>query len=106
MPTWNIFLPSEILQSPGNLGLVTMKPWETLYLPLGVIISSIHLEVPVSDTATRGSMKKAVLESLFNEVATLLTRDSCEYCEIFKNTYFEERLWTAASAVFFLILVI
>ena len=22
---------------------------------------------------------------------------SCEYCEIFKNTYFEEHLWTAAS---------
>ena len=21
----------------------------------------------------------------------------CEYCEIFKNTYFEEQLWTAAS---------
>ena len=22
---------------------------------------------------------------------------SCEYCEIFKNNYFEKRLWTAAS---------
>ena len=22
---------------------------------------------------------------------------SCEYCESFKNTYFEEHLWTAAS---------
>ena len=31
--------------------------------------------------------KKPVLESLFNS----------EYCEIFKSTYFEERLQTAAS---------
>ena len=31
--------------------------------------------------------KTALLESLFN----------LEYCEIFKSTYFEEHLWTAAS---------
>ena len=40
----------------------------------------------------------------FNKVAglTLLKRDAsagvfCEYCEIFKNTYFEEHLRMAAS---------
>ena len=33
-----------------------------------------------------------MLESLFNKVAGLKT---CEYCEIFKNTYDEERLWVA-----------
>ena len=48
-----------------------------------------------------------MLESLFNEVkglrpATLLKRDSntgasCQYCEIFKNTYFEEHLRMTAS---------
>ena len=48
-----------------------------------------------------------MLESLFNEVkglrpATLLKRDSntgvsCQYCEIFKNTYFEELLRMTAS---------
>ena len=31
--------------------------------------------------------KTPVLESLFNS----------EYCEMFKSTYFEEHLWTAAS---------
>ena len=24
---------------------------------------------------------------------------SCEYCEIFKNTYFEEHLWMAVSVL-------
>ena len=37
--------------------------------------------------------------------ATLSKRDSntgvfCEYCQIFKNNYFEEHLWTAASESF------
>ena len=49
-----------------------------------------------------------VLESLFNKVAghnglQLYEKETptqvlcCEYCEIFKNTYFEEHLRTAAS---------
>ena len=48
-----------------------------------------------------------MLESFFNNVAglrlvTLLKKTptrviSCEYCEIFKNTYFEENLPTVAS---------
>ena len=59
--------------------------------------------------------KTPVLESLFNKVAGLrivtllknaLTQaSSCEYCIIFKNTYFEEDLQTAASAVSTLILL-
>ena len=53
-----------------------------------------------------------MLESLFNKVAglqvcnfikkeTLAQVFSCEFCEIFKNTYFEEHLQTAASNSFF-----
>ena len=48
-----------------------------------------------------------MLESFFNKVAGLQvyiiikkltpTEFSCEYCEIFKNTYFEKSLRTAAS---------
>ena len=48
-----------------------------------------------------------VLESLFNKFAavTLLKRDSnrvfsCEICEFFENTYFEERLQTRANDCF------
>ena len=48
-----------------------------------------------------------VLESLFNKIAavTLLKRHSnrvfsCEICEIFKNTYFEEQLQTRANDCF------
>ena len=48
------------------------------------------------------------MESLFNKVAGLkacnfIKKDtstqlfSCEYCEIFKNTSFEEHLWTSVS---------
>ena len=49
-----------------------------------------------------------MLESFFNEnagqPATLFKRDtntgvSCEYSEIFKNTYFEEHLQTVASII-------
>ena len=40
--------------------------------------------------------KTSVLESLFNKVVAQMF--SCEYCGIFKNTYFEEHLGTAVSA--------
>ena len=54
--------------------------------------------------------KTPVLESLFKKLqtfrsGTLLKRDfikkvfSCEYCEIFKNTYFEEHLQTTTCAI-------
>ena len=38
-----------------------------------------------------------VWESLFNKVAGLDMQISWEICEICKNTYFEEHLWTTAS---------
>ena len=49
-----------------------------------------------------------MLQCLFNKVKGLQARNfikketpaqviSCEYCEIFKNTYFEENLQTAVS---------
>ena len=42
--------------------------------------------------------KTPTLKSLSNKVAGLKTfMFSCEYCEIFRNTYFEEHLQTAAS---------
>ena len=45
--------------------------------------------------------KIPVLESVFNKVAgkeeTSTQVFSCEICEIFKNTYFEEHLWKTAS---------
>ena len=50
-------------------------------------------------------MKTPVLESPFNTFqpsrpATLLKKVFyCEYCKIFKNTYFEENLRTTASAI-------
>ena len=53
------------------------------------------------------SQKIPVLDSVFNQVTGLqvckfIKRDSNkgvfnENCEIFKNAYFEENLWTAAS---------
>ena len=42
--------------------------------------------------------RKPELESVFSKVVPT-QMFSCEYCEIFKSTYFEEHLQTAASAV-------
>ena len=39
-----------------------------------------------------------MLESLFNKVARVFSR---EYCEISKNSYFEKHLQTAASKIWF-----
>ena len=39
--------------------------------------------------------KTLMFETLFNKAPTQMF--SCEYCEIFKNTYFEKHLRTAAS---------
>ena len=43
-------------------------------------------------------MKTPVLEYLFNKVAGRQACEYlCEYCEIFKNTYFEQDLQTTVS---------
>ena len=45
-------------------------------------------------------MEAPLLECLFNKVEGLMAPTqafSCEYCEIFKNTYVEEHLLTRAS---------
>ena len=49
------------------------------------------------------SQEAVVLESLYNKVAGLQTPTqvfSCEYCEIYKNSYFEEDLGTVVSIFF------
>ena len=71
--------------------------------------------------ATGVSFKKAVLKNfaiftgkqlLWNPFFQLYQKEtptevfSCEYCEIFKNTYFEEHLQTAASVFLIIKLVI
>ena len=49
------------------------------------------------------SQKTPILESSFNEALQLYQKEtptpefSCEYCENFKSTYFEEYLQTVAS---------
>ena len=48
-------------------------------------------------------MEAPLLECLFNKVEGLMAPTqafSCEYCEIFKNTYVEEHLLTGASIFF------
>ena len=39
-----------------------------------------------------------MLESLFNKIVGWRRKRLCEICEIFKNTYIEQHLWTTASA--------
>ena len=83
-----------------------------------IIISNIQALIidtafHYSEVATRCALwKKVFLEILQNSLATWFNSPEacnfieketlaqvfpCEFCEIFKNTYFEEYLWTAAS---------
>ena len=65
MLTWNLVLPSEILQSSGNHSLVTMKLWETLYLSLGghYFVNSFR-GTGTRSSHRRCSVKKDVLWNL------------------------------------------
>ena len=65
--------------------------WEILWKKLFLRFHNVH-------------KKKTGLESLFNKFSgrqvylkKIPTRFSCEYCEVFKNTNFEQHLRTAAS---------
>ena len=88
--SWHIL---QLFEKVFLLSKINLRPSKTsLYVS---IFRNIH-------------MKTTVLESLFNKVAGLQACNketptqvfSCEYCEIFKNTYFEERLRTSVSEVF------
>ena len=50
------------------------------------------------------SCRAGGLQLYYKEIPTQVL--SCEYCEIFKNTYFEEHLQTAASALLIIKLLI
>ena len=52
----------------------------------------------ILDSFYFGKRKTPVLESLFNKVAGLHL--SCEYCEIFKNSFFHKTSLVAASEKF------
>ena len=47
----------------------------------------LYLNTPLSSEAATGGVKKETLAHVF----------SCEFCEISKNTFFTEQLWTTAS---------
>ena len=56
----------------------------------------------VSGAATRGVLRKKVFLDIsqnFIKKETLVQLFSCEFCEISKNTFFIEHLWTTASKV-------
>ena len=41
--------------------------------------------------------RRCSIKKLFSKISQYSQENNCEYCEIFKNTYFEEYLQTAAS---------
>ena len=60
---------------------VLFKKWKSFHRRQSCSMKKLFLRI------SQYSQGKAVLESPFNS----------EYYEIFKSTYFEEHLWTAAS---------
>ena len=59
---------------------------------------NIHRKIPDLENSenSRILIKKPESEFVYNKVLPTQVF-SCEYCKIFKNTYFEEHLRTAAS---------
>ena len=68
---------------------------------------SLYLEAATGGVYENIHMETPVLESLFNKAGGLRCANyqietptqvfSCDYCKVFKNTYFEEHLQTVAS---------
>ena len=95
------WLPSSLIIGPLELEIMEF----VVSIPISI---SISIPMPrFTNVPTEMFYKKAVLTNFlrktsvlefFNKVAGLNT--SCEYFKIFKNTYFEEHLWTAASVYF------
>ena len=54
----------------------------------------IYEFLKTSEAATEGVLSKKGLQRYKKETSTQVF--SCEYCKIFKNAYFEERLWKTA----------
>ena len=68
-------------------------------------------KIGVLKSFARFTGNTTVLESIFKYILrfileSILKVSSCEFCEIFKRTFFTEQLWTTASAVVLLIFYI
>ena len=54
----------------------------------------------MSKAATRGALWNKVRPAILFKKETLAQVFSCEFCEISRNTFITERLWTIASSMF------
>ena len=50
-------------------------------------------------TKLRSSHQRCSMKKVFLEISQNSRENTCEFCEISKNTFFTEHLWTTASAV-------
>ena len=94
----NFFLENQFLTMQGH-DFFTMLKWNNRSNHHRCSIEKAVLKI-FKNTYT----KIPVLKSLFNKVAGTSLKDSNAsvflwICEFFKNTYFEEHLWRAASGI-------
>ena len=69
----------------------------TCYIVLLNVILTFYVFLS-TEAATRSVLWKKVLQACnFIKKDTLGQVFSCEFCEIWKNTFFTEHLWTTAS---------
>ena len=71
-----MFLTSRQVKALSSQSQVNMSKWWNGFIP---------------ETATRSVLQKHLCQKIKKETLTLVF--SCEFCEIIKNTYFEERLF-------------
>ena len=68
----------------------------------GVLYKKVFLEISQNsqeNTCARISFLIKLQACNFIKKETLTQVFSCEFCEIFKNTFFTEHLWTIASKI-------
>ena len=94
---WEIAFENRYVTHPLTLPKVSVSCLEGPHGPFGV---AINFNVIIrkawflsAETATRGVLEKR----FFLKISQYTHVFSCESCKIFKNTYFEEHLLTAAS---------
>ena len=82
---------------------VSTRLWYTEAATRGVWCKKMFVEIwqnSQENTCARASFLIKLQAYNFIKKETLTQVFSCEFCKIFKNTYFTEHLWTTASKVF------
>ena len=98
--------PKKTLKIWSSQNNICMEVTETA--TRGVLCKKLLLKIleySQENTCVRVSFWQSYKACNFYKQETPTQVFSCEYCEIFKNNYFEEHLLTAASEIIFLLFI-